>query len=118
MKRILFTVILILNSFLFGCNENLDISLNTNEENNYSVKDSDLSEYRKEIEELYVELKSSYENIKKSRDLDEWKAFKDIFNSKLIYIKDKVSGTKLKYSIENLENLYNEYDKEINHNNI
>lgn len=118
MKRILLAVILILSSFLFGCNENLDISSNTNEENNYSIKESDLSEYREEIEILYVELKSNYENIKENKNLNEWENFKNLFNHKLASIKEKVSDTKLKYSVENLENLYNEYDNEINHNNI
>lgn len=113
MKKILFAVILILSSFLFGCNGDLDISSNNNEENNYSSSNSDLSEYREEIEELYVELKFNYEYVKENKDLNEWGEFKSLFDCKLVSVKEKVSNTKLKDSVENLENLYNEYDKEL-----
>lgn len=116
MKRILFAIILILSSFLFGCNENLDISSNNNEENNYSSSNSDLSEYREEIEELYVELKFNYENTKENKDLDKWNEFKNLFDIKLESIKEKVSNTKLKYSLENLQDLYKKYDKELRGN--
>ena len=113
-KRILFAVILILNSFLFGCNENLDISSNNKEEIDCLKENDNLSEYREEIELLYVELKSKYEYIKETNETNEWIEFKNLFDNKLSYIKEKVLDTKLKYSVDNLENLYNEYDREIN----
>lgn len=116
MKRILFAVILILNSFLFGCNEDLDISSNNKETINYLNESDNLSEYREEIELLYVELKSKYEDIRETNEDQEWIEFKDLFNNKLECIKEKVLETKLIYSVDNLENLYNEYDREINKN--
>lgn len=115
-KRILFAVILILSSFLFGCNEDLDISSNNKEGINYLKENDNLSEYRQEIELLYVELKSKYEDIKETNETQEWIEFKNIFDNKLSCIEEKVLDTKLKDSVDNLENLYNEYDREINKN--
>ena len=116
MKKILFIIILILSSFLFSCNKEADNLLNSNEKSEYN--NNNLSEYREEIESLYIELKTKYENIKENNEMNEWVEFKELFNYKLLSIKEKVSDTKLRYSVENLENLYNEYDKQINHNNI
>lgn len=115
-KNILFVSILILSSFLFGCNNNLDISSNKNEEFISSSSNSDLSEYRQEMEKLYVELKHNYENIKENKDLEEWEEFEKVFQYKLDSIEGKVFDTDLKYSVENLRNLYNEYDKELSEN--
>lgn len=113
-KNTLFLAILILNSFLFGCNNNLDISSNKNEEVISSNRNSDLSEGREKIEKLYVELKHNYENIKENKDLNEWEQFKKGFECKLSCLEEEIFDTNLKNSIENLENLYNEYDKELN----
>lgn len=114
MKKILFIIILILSSFLISCNKESHNLLNSNEKSEYH--NSNLSEYREEIESLYIELKTKYENIKENNEMNQWIEFKELFNCKLLSIKEKVSDTKLRYSVENLENLYNEYDKEINNN--
>lgn len=112
-KRILFVIILVLSSFLFGCNENLDIPLNNNEADIYYNNDSDLSEYRKDIEELYVELKFNYENVKESKDLAEWNKFKNLFDNKIKSIKEEVSNTRLEFLVKNLQSLYKKYDEEL-----
>ena len=74
---------------------------------------NNMDEAKKNIENLYTELKSKVEAGVDKIKADEWDKYKTEFEGEISNIKNTVKDSSLKSTVDDMQNLFNEYDKAI-----
>lgn len=98
-------------------NANSDVTEGMDSNNNMMPETSlgsDMDEAKKNIENLYTELKSKVEAGVDKVNIDEWDKYKTEFQGEISNIRNTVNDSSLKSTVDDMENLFNEYDKAIN----
>lgn len=128
MKKLLIGMLITCTLGLFACgktstdnsstnnNANSDITEGMDSNNNMTPETSigsDMDEAKKNMENLYTELKSKVEAGVDKINIDEWDKYKTEFQGEISNIKNTVKDSSLKSTADDMENLFNEYDKAI-----
>ena len=75
---------------------------------------SDMDEAKKNVQNLYTELKSKVDAGVDKVKVDDWDKYKTEFQGEISNIRNTVEDASLKSTVDDIENLFNEYDRAIN----
>lgn len=78
-----------------------------------SSLENNMDESKRNIENLYTELKSKVDAGVDKVNVDEWDKYKTEFKGEISNIRNTVENASLKSTVDDMENLFNEYDRAI-----
>lgn len=132
MKKLLIGMLIACSLGLVACGENDTGNSSTNNNANSNMTDempndmdpnanmmpetslgSDMDEAKRNVENLYTELKSKVDAGIDKVNIDEWNKYKSEFQGEISNIKNTVKDSSLKSTADDIENLFNEYDRAI-----
>lgn len=78
-----------------------------------TVVGTDIERSRKDIEDLYTDFRSRVENGVDKMDTAEWEKYRTEFENKMNSMGNTIEDASLRSTMENMRNLFNEYDTSI-----